>query len=208
MEHRDWDENYRNGETPWDTGRPESLFVEALSASVLPEGRALEIGCGTGINARLFAEAGYDVVAVDLSPTAIETARSHPASAGIRFEVLDVLSAPLPDGPFDVVVDRGVFHVFDTHDERARYAGVVAEALRPGGRWLTLAGSTEGPPRETGPPRRTALDLIRAIEPVLELVTLRSVAFAEVESGPAAWWCLSRRREIPARPSTRRSDGP
>ena len=67
-----------------------------------------------------------------------------------------------------------------------------------------LIGSTEGPPRDGGPPRRSARDVVSAIEPALEIVEMRSPEFHS-QFGPAkAWFCLSRRRTVPAQPSTRR----
>jgi hypothetical protein len=60
--------------------------------------------------------------------------------------------------------------------------------------WLSLIGSTEGPPREFGPPRRSAREIVLAVE-------LRSAEFRGHDV--KAWFCLSRRRTIPAQPSTR-----
>ena len=40
----------------------------------------------------------------------------------------------------------------------------VARVLAPGGLWLSLSGSTEGAPRDTGPPRRSARDIANAVE--------------------------------------------
>ena len=78
----------------------------------------------------------------------------------------------------------------------------VARALAPGGRWLSLSGSTEGPAREYGPPRRSARDIVEAIEPALELLELRATEFHV--PGPArAWSVLSRLRSDPVHPSTR-----
>jgi hypothetical protein len=118
-----------------------------------------------------------------------------------RFAALDFLAAPPPGGPFQFVFDRGCFHVFDTPDERQRFAARVADALAPGGLWLSLIGSTEGSSREVGPPRRSAVEVILAIEPALEVVELRSAEFHG--SNAKAWFCLSRQRITPAQPSTR-----
>jgi hypothetical protein len=73
--------------------------------------------------------------------------------------------------------------------------------LEPGGFWLSLIGSTEGPPRESGPPRRSAREVTLAIEPALEIVELRSTEFRGHDA--KAWFCLSRRRTMPAAASTR-----
>jgi hypothetical protein len=119
---------------------------------------------------------------------------------------VDFLAAGPPPGAFDLVFDRGCFHVFEEAEEQARFAAHVAAALAPGGRWLSLIGSTEGPPREMGPPRRTAREILGAIEPVLELLALRSAEFdlRVAPQPPKAWFCLSGRRSVAAQPSTRR----
>ncbi|MCA9494165.1 MAG: class I SAM-dependent methyltransferase [Myxococcales bacterium] len=198
----DWDDHYRAGSMPWDVGHAEPLLAERVARGHLPRGRAIEVGCGTGTDARFLADSGWEVMGVDLAPTAVELARSK--GGGVSYEVHDILAAPLPGGPYDLVFDRGCFHVFDAGEHRRRFAERVAEALAPGGCWLSIAGSTEGPARDVGPPRRSARDLMDAIEPVLELLELRSASFAGQEGGPAAWSCLSRRRVVPAQPSTRR----
>jgi hypothetical protein len=97
-----------------------------------------------------------------------------------------------PEAPFHFVFDRGCFHVFDEEEERARFAARVAAILAPGGLWLSLIGSTEGPPREVGPPRRSVRDVARAIEPALEILELRGAEFRD--HGAMAWFCLARRR--------------
>lgn len=202
MPHRSWNESYASGTPPWDTGQPEPLLVEFVTSGSVTPARTLEIGAGTGTNAIWLAERGFDVLGIDVSPLAVERAHAKLASRalGCSFATWDILAAPPPDGPFQFVFDRGCFHVFDEPGERQRFASQVAAAVTPGGVWLSLIGSTEGPPREVGPPRRSAREVILAIEPVLEIVELRSAAFRE---DAKAWFCLSRKRTIPAQPSTR-----
>jgi SAM-dependent methyltransferase len=191
---------------PWDTGEPESLLVQFINSGGVAAGRALEIGAGTGTNAIWLAERGFDVLGVDISPLAVERAKTKMGGRDLRcrFATLDILAAPPSGGPFQFVFDRGCFHVFDEQRERARFATHVATALASGGLWLSLIGSTEGPPREFGPPRRSAQEVVLAIEPVLEIIELRSVEFRAHDA--KAWFCLSRQRTIPAQPSTRHDD--
>ncbi|MGE4054319.1 MAG: class I SAM-dependent methyltransferase [Vicinamibacterales bacterium] len=204
MPDHDWNEHYASGQTPWDSGEPDPALVAAVEAGTIPAGRALEVGCGTGTNALWLAAHGFDVLGVDVSPLAIDRARAKMGDGGAtcRFELLDFLEDP-PEGPFDFVFDRGCFHVFDAPEVRARFAALVAGVLTPGGLWLSLIGSTEGAARDTGPPRRSARDIASAVEPVLEIVELRSIHFdLDLEMPPAAWLCLSRVRAAPAQPST------
>ena len=99
--------------------------------------------------------------------------------------------------------DRGCFHAFDEDHDRTRFAENVAAALVDGGVWLSLIGSTEGAPRETGPPRRSAREVMNAIEPVLEILQFRSAEFGVCDEQLKAWVCLSQKRTIPPQPSSR-----
>jgi len=124
----------------------------------------------------------------------------------LPFEVRDFLAGGPLQGSFQLVFDRGCFHVFDEQAQQTAFASRVASVLGPNGVWLSLIGSTEGPAREIGPPRRSALDIVSAVEPYLELATLRAIEFSPIPgetASPKAWLCLWRRRATPAQPSTR-----
>jgi SAM-dependent methyltransferase len=204
MPHPSWNDSYASGEPlPWDTGTPDPLLVEAIESRAIAPGRTLEIGCGTGTNAIFLAQNGFEVLGIDISEVAVEKARAK-AHGRCRFEVADFLTAPPAGGPFQFVFDRGCFHIFDRKRERARFAENVAEALGEHGVWLSLIGSTEGAPRDTGPPRRSARDVMNAIEPSLEIVELRSTEFGVCDEPLKSWLCLSRKRTIGAQPSTGR----
>lgn len=203
-----WDERYRSGDTPWDVGVVDEHLEQAVSTGLARPGRALEVGCGTGTNARWLAQRGFSVLGVDLSPLAIEKAKAEHAGGSVSFRCLDFLNDEIHDGPFDLVFDRGCFHIFDEASERAAFAKRVASCLSPGGVWLSLIGSTEGRDREHGPPRRSVRDIATAVEPTLALKELRATWFRAHNPSPAAaWLCVAEKRTVPAQPSTRRDEG-
>lgn len=203
MPHPPWNESYASGQPlPWDTGVPDPMLIDLVESHAIAPGRALDIGCGTGTNAIYLAQRGFEVVGIDISPLAIERARAK-ASGRCRFETADFLNEAPPGGPFEFVFDRGCFHTFDEDHERARFARNVAAALVDGGVWLSLIGSTEGAPRESGPPRRSAREVMNAVEPSLAIVQFRSAEFGVQEEALSAWLCLSRKRTMPPQPSTR-----
>lgn len=210
MTQHDWNAHYASDNLPWDTGEPDPLLVEAIQAGLVPAGRALEIGCGTGTNAVWLAAHGFDVVATDIADLAIQRAKARAGSVQpaprCRFEVADFLNDALPAPGFQLVFDRGCFHGFSEPAEQAAFASRVASVLAPDGAWLSLIGSTEGPAREGGPPRRSARELASAVEPALRLVTLRGVQFGDLPGEAAthhAWLLVAKRRALPAQPSSR-----
>ena len=203
LTHHSWNDSYASGEPlPWDTGTPDPMLVDMIESRTIAPGRTLEIGCGTGTNAIYLAEHGFDVLGVDISPLAVESARAK-AHGCCRFETVDFLNGKPPGAGFQFVFDRGCFHTFDSDRERARFAKNVAAVLVDGGVWLSLIGSTEGPARDVGPPRRNAREVINAVEPSLEIVQFSSGDFGVCGEQLKAWLCLSRKRTVRAQPSSR-----
>jgi SAM-dependent methyltransferase len=178
------------------------MLIEMVKSHAVTPGRTLEVGCGTGTNAIYLAQHGFDVVGVDIATLAVAKARAT-AGGRCRVETHELLTATPRGGPFEFVFDRGTFHVFDEEHKRARFAQNVAAVLVDGGVWLSLIGSTEGPAREMGPPRRSARDIMNAIEPSLEIIEFRSRTFDVSGEQLKAWQCLSRKRTTPAQPSSR-----
>jgi cyclopropane fatty-acyl-phospholipid synthase-like methyltransferase len=156
----DWDRAYAgDAAPPWDIGRPQPVF-EAVAAAGRLRGRVLDIGCGTGEHALLAAERGADAYGIDLSARAIEQAKAKATRRGLdaRFDVADALTLAAPGAPYDVVIDSGVFHVFDDAD-RATYVDVLRRMLRPGGVVFLMCFS-DRQPGDWGP-RRVSEDELR-----------------------------------------------
>ncbi len=145
---------------PWDIGRPQPAFLRLADRGLL-SGRLLDAGCGTGEHALLAAARGAEAMGVDISPRAIARAREKAAERSLpaRFEVADVLSLGDLGMTFDMVIDSGVFHVFDDA-ERARYVASLASVLRPGGSCYLICFSDRQPGGYG--PRRVSQDELRA----------------------------------------------
>jgi SAM-dependent methyltransferase len=99
--------------------------------------RALDLGCGAGAFTVALAEAGADVVGVEIAETAL--ARARAAHEGLDFR-LATLDGPLPfeDGAFDLVwASEVIEHVADTE----RWLSEVRRVMTPGARLLVTTPS-------------------------------------------------------------------
>lgn len=117
---------YRYAEGP---NAPEMAF---LAVAEFSPRRVLEVGCGPGeLSARIAAELGADVRALDLSPRMVELARAR----GVDARQGDVQELPFGGGEFDCAVAAWMlYHV----PEVDRALGELARVLRPGGRLVAV----------------------------------------------------------------------
>ncbi|ATW48316.1 class I SAM-dependent methyltransferase [Streptomyces peucetius] len=134
-----WDGFYtdRTKPVPFFVDKPDESLAAYLDRGLISPGRALDLGCGPGRNALHLAAAGFDVDAVDLSPTALDWAgeRAREAGAEVRFHCGDAFDLPAADelgGPYDLIYDSGCFHHLPPH-RRVSYLALLDRALAPGG---------------------------------------------------------------------------
>ena len=140
-----YDDLWRDAPDPlpaYDVRRRRAFLLEHVRAGR----RVLDLGCGEGDFAAAAAEAGADVLSVDVAAEAIRRARArHP---DLRFEHVDD-TLPADDASFDLVWCSEVLeHVLDT----ARLLSEARRVLRTGG---VIAATTPG----HGPLRRLRLAL-------------------------------------------------
>jgi cyclopropane fatty-acyl-phospholipid synthase-like methyltransferase len=138
----DFETLYRQDDPPpWDTEAPKENVVAWHEAGLI-HGRVLDIGCGLGDNAVFLARQGHHVTGLDISPTALVTARRRAADAGadVGFGVADATRLDGYTADFDTVVDSGMYHCLGDADKRS-YAAAVRRAARPGATLLLSAFS-------------------------------------------------------------------
>lgn len=133
----DWDEAYRSGTYRqfWELSHPSPELAAYLAARAPGDGRtALDLGCGSGRDGVLLAQAGYRAHGVDISHEALEIACRHASEEGVEvvWRQASALDLPFPDACFDLVTDRGCLHHLP-EEERSSYAREVGRILRPGG---------------------------------------------------------------------------
>lgn len=97
------------------------------NSSIGPDDRVIDVGCGPGTNAGVFAPRGY--VGADLSPEYIDSARERFPEH--QFEVWDI-TKPGPDlGRFDVALVNSVFHHL-SDVETVTVLSALPDFLNPG----------------------------------------------------------------------------
>jgi SAM-dependent methyltransferase len=190
-------ERYQAGDTPWDIGKPDFNLIQAVTATPINPCKALEIGCGTGDNAIWLSQQNFHVVGIDASEVAIEKARSKAVEANVKcnFIVGDILTSRIEEAPFGFAFDRGCFHTLGSDKERRRFAKNVHGHLGENSLWLSLLGNADEQRDGPGPPQRTARDIVNAVEPYFEILSLVSGSFGSNRPHPPrAWVCLMRKR--------------
>src|SRR5579864_3187483 len=130
-----WDKRWATEE-----GRADWLEPHPAVAAMLPElsargaSRVLDLGCGVGRHALMFAEHGFTVDAIDGSPNGLgvlrQTAAARRLSVNLHEGLADAL--PFPDGSFDYVLSWNVIH-HGTLGDLGRRLGEVWRVLRPAG---------------------------------------------------------------------------
>ena len=112
--------------------------VTALMALMRPPpGRIVEFGCGTGWLGQLFAQRGYDVIGIDISPEAIALAEQLKAERGLQNVAYRV--ADYEDVRIEPAADTVIFHDALHHAESEEAALRAAyDALVPGGMVLCI----------------------------------------------------------------------
>jgi SAM-dependent methyltransferase len=189
-----WESRYTGSDIPpWDTGRVSAELVRRVTEAGIAPCRAIELGCGTGTNAIWLAQRGFDVTAIDISPTAIERATQKATDAGVSVRFIPTDVTALSDlGPrFDFFFDRGCYHAV-RRGNAGGYLRALDRVTAPGATGVVLTGNAkeEGKP---GPPTVTE-EIIRAeLGRSFEILSLEEFRFDQGETDShryLGWSCL------------------
>ena len=146
----DWEQRYKEGDTPWDKEAPHPGLVAYLRERSVA-GSVLVPGCGAGHDVRALAAGGAAVTGLDIAPSALNLARSFPKAGAEVYEQADLFALPEHlRGLFDWVWEHTCFCAIDP-DARPAYVAAVATALKPGGHLLAVFYLDPGD-RDGGPP--------------------------------------------------------
>ena len=134
---------YRVGFAPWERRNVAELWRPLFEGPLaLEPGRALDIGCGSGLDAVHLAGRGWQVTAVDFVDKALARARQRAAEEGVEVQwvqgdVGELERLGLEPG-YSLVYDFGCIQGLPDSARRGAAAGLTALAA-PGARLLFLA---------------------------------------------------------------------
>jgi SAM-dependent methyltransferase len=183
---------YRLGLSRWDSGKVPPEVVQAFQAGNIPDGSALDLGCGTGTNVIFMAASGRQVIGIDFVPQAIAKAQAKARQAGvadrtqfIRADVTRLKELKLPQCAF--ALDMGCFHGLNPVGQ-LKYAQGLADLVIPTGRFMLYAME---PSKETGMTFGVGIDRVKAVfSPSFEILHVEPGDFRGRKS---AWYWMGRK---------------
>jgi len=124
---------YRFGFAPWERRDVERTWRPLLEGpDALAQGRALDVGCGSGRDAVYLAKHGWQVTGVDFADTGLKAARQRAQEEGVEVQwvkgdVAELGGLGLASG-YDLLYDLGCMHLLPDAGRRglARGLGVLA----------------------------------------------------------------------------------
>ncbi|MBN1649070.1 MAG: class I SAM-dependent methyltransferase [Spirochaetales bacterium] len=126
--------------------------------------RLLDLGCGIGRHALLFARHGFEVTAFDLGESGLKKLASSARDEGLRIRTVhgDFLEMDLPEAGFDAVLAyHAIYHVDSGGMNRT--IENIARILKPGGEiYFTMISKTAR--AYTAPENTTVDDNVRLKE--------------------------------------------
>lgn len=131
-----------------------SVVIEELASVHNFSGTIVSLGCGSGIEARILCDSGYEVVGIDLSEPLIKLARKCVPEAEFRID--SFVTADIPPCIAVTAIGEVFNYAFDTANNAANRAAVfqrIFAALVPGGLLVfDMAGLARAPSHS---PQRT-----------------------------------------------------
>lgn len=163
-----WQERFEKKETGWDRGGASPQLNAWLEAGDLQPCRIAVPGCGSGWEVAELVQRGFDVVALDYTPAAVERTNALLLSKGLTAQVIqaNVLEYQ-PSQPFDAVYEQTCLCAIHP-DFWFAYSTQLKGWLKPGGTLFAAFMQMLRPPAVeqgliVGPPYHCDINAMRAL---------------------------------------------
>lgn len=174
-------------QVPWARLGPHPMLVEWLDRrTITPGSHALVVACGLGDDAEELSRRGFEVIAFDLSETAVGWCLRRFPDSSVDYQVADLLKLPRDwVHRYDVVVEINTIQSLplDLRDQTVR---TIAGTVAPGGAlFVRCFGRPDDEPVDSRPWPVSRKELA-----VFEQEGLREAEFAEDFPEPARRRCF------------------
>jgi 2-polyprenyl-6-hydroxyphenyl methylase/3-demethylubiquinone-9 3-methyltransferase len=95
-----------------------------------PDGKILDISCGTGLLCNALAHEGFNVTGVDLNPQNLKLAQENDETKSVRYIVANPVCLPFSSGTFDVVT---AMDIWPREKDPEQVINEISRVLKPGG---------------------------------------------------------------------------
>ena len=148
-EENSWKSRYQAGTTGWDRGSTSTNLSYWLDNDLLKPCRILVPGCGNGYEVLTLLSFGFDVVAIDIAPSAIENLQAMLDKENLEAEiVLGDFFTWKPKEKFDAIFEQTSLCALPP-ELWTQYETQLYEWLKPNGKVFAAFMQTG---REGGPP--------------------------------------------------------
>ena len=165
-----WEFCYQQGKNklPWIVNEVQPSLIEFVS-KVKPK-KVLEIGCGDGLSTNWLQLNGFDITAIDVSPTAIQMAKTKYPSVR-NFLIADIFLFESVYH-YDFIFDRGCIQCFDlVNIDKCSFK--ISQLLQQNGYWLSIIGKQDN--KIEGPPKHKLSTISSVIENYFDIQSVESV---------------------------------
>lgn len=121
----------------WSAGNPSPIVEEVICRNIPRDASILELGCGEGRDAGYLLTRGYNVLASDISPEAVDYCRKKFPDYADHFIQLNACSDAL-NAQFDFIYAVAVLHMLVQDEDRDALLSFIKDHLTSSGIALVL----------------------------------------------------------------------
>lgn len=138
---------------PWDRDEPHQIVADWFRDVAGDGRRALVVGCGLGRDSEFLARLGFATTAFDVSPSAVDAARSRHAGSSVHYVQADLFEPPQQwRHAFDLVLESLTVQSLPVAVRGSAIAQVPRFAAAGGTLLVFAAGRDDDVPAGDGPP--------------------------------------------------------